>query len=1381
MFIRLHFICLLFLGQFVQLSAQCNTTTCTTPVPVVNPIDACILPNPQALNCYYGGTTPDLPQVVPPNWCTDIDNNHWFAFTATSPLAFFVFTVYDCNPGGVGIQVGVYSTQDCETFQTISACTPVLPATSQTIIASALTIGQVYYICIDGIAGALCSYSINGASPAINVVGSPDVCLPVDPTSSYSTNGISTWTVVPPSAGTVVGNPVSQFVTINWNEAGPAQVCAQNVACPNAPNDCVDIVVGGGFTEQHVNLCEGKTASCGGETFTMPGIFDVVFSGANNCDSTVRCFIHLVPVDTVTQSFAVCAGDSVRCAGRYFSTAGVFPVTLQSSQACDSIVRCQITILPVDTMPVRVLNLCGPASVPICDTVYATSGVFTRTCTNTSGCDSLVTIDLAIFQPDAIIAPPTKLGCQPNASVVLNGSASAATTVTGGVTQYQWTGPGIVGAANLPFVLVNEPGQYCLVVRHGRDTFFCADTACVMVELVGTSQQSPQITGPVSICLPASSIYTATATGSVLPATFVWSTPGNLPFTLLAPDSILIVWPDTVVTGDVCVSAADSCGASAPACLTVATHLPSNTTLSLQICAGETVFAGGGLQSSSGIYRDTFQTIFGCDSILVTNLVVNAVDSLFLSQTTCDPSSAGVTVDMLQQTNGCDSIVITTTTFIPADSTLLFGTSCHPADTGVVVQQLQNAYGCDSIVITTIALVQADSFFLYATTCDPSSAGMSVQIFMDTQGCDSLVITTINLIEADTTLLSAATCDPAMTGVFTQLLSGQAGCDSVVITTVSLIEADTTLLSTSTCDPAMTGIFTQLLSGVVGCDSLVITTVSLLAADTTLLSASTCDPALAGVFTQLLSGQAGCDSVVITLVTLLPSDQVAIQRFTCDPAQTGVFTASLVNQFGCDSIVVETVSLLPSSNVTLSQTTCDPAQVGTTTQILTNQFGCDSVITTVITLSDPATCAVTATLTGGAIACGATTGAVQFEVLQGQAPFQYEVQEAGVTVASGVINAINVVQNLSGLPAGTYTLTVMAANGLSTTVQTTLVSLLPPVAIIEVETPFNGYAISCAGASDGSALVSAAGGQTPYNFVWSNGSLSDTIIGVPAGSYAVTVTDANGCTATATADVLAPEPLEFMFTVNNLGCFDNNNGAIQVNATGGTAPYRYAINGGALQPSALFSNLSAGAYTVEVVDANDCQSMEVILIDAAVPVNVDLGDNQTIVLGDNAVLQAIVNIPLDSIFAVAWTPPYNAENCPQCLEQTVAPYISTTYAIQVTALNGCTDEDRITVLVDRRKQFYVPNVFSPNDDGRNDLFSLFAKPGTVKVFKTFQIFDRWGEKVFSRQQFGADDEVAWDGTLNGKPLNPGVFVWYVEVEFVDGAVQTFKGDVTLVR
>jgi gliding motility-associated-like protein len=107
--------------------------------------------------------------------------------------------------------------------------------------------------------------------------------------------------------------------------------------------------------------------------------------------------------------------------------------------------------------------------------------------------------------------------------------------------------------------------------------------------------------------------------------------------------------------------------------------------------------------------------------------------------------------------------------------------------------------------------------------------------------------------------------------------------------------------------------------------------------------------------------------------------------------------------------------------------------------------------------------------------------------------------------------------------------------------------------------------------------------------------------------------------------------------------------------------------------------------------------------------------------------------------------------------------------------------DHITVTVTKERSFYAPSAFSPDGDGVNDRFMLFAGPD-VRQIRSLQIFDRWGNLVYRTGAFLPNDlSVGWDGSLDGQLLNPAVFVFYAEIEYIDGWIEKKQGDVALVR
>jgi gliding motility-associated-like protein len=122
--------------------------------------------------------------------------------------------------------------------------------------------------------------------------------------------------------------------------------------------------------------------------------------------------------------------------------------------------------------------------------------------------------------------------------------------------------------------------------------------------------------------------------------------------------------------------------------------------------------------------------------------------------------------------------------------------------------------------------------------------------------------------------------------------------------------------------------------------------------------------------------------------------------------------------------------------------------------------------------------------------------------------------------------------------------------------------------------------------------------------------------------------------------------------------------------------------------------------------------------------------------------------------------------------------------VAMTDENGCPAGDETVVMVDPNRNFYIPNTFTPNGDGRNDLFRIRARINSIRQVNTFQVFDRWGELLFEAKDFRPQEENdsdAWNGSFRGRELPTETFTFYAEVEYLDGEKEIAKGTITLVR
>jgi len=234
------------------------------------------------------------------------------------------------------------------------------------------------------------------------------------------------------------------------------------------------------------------------------------------------------------------------------------------------------------------------------------------------------------------------------------------------------------------------------------------------------------------------------------------------------------------------------------------------------------------------------------------------------------------------------------------------------------------------------------------------------------------------------------------------------------------------------------------------------------------------------------------------------------------------------------------------------------------------------------------------------------------------------------------------------------------------------------------------------------------------------------------------------------------------------------------NVVGGTGPFSFAINGGNPVTGNQFTQLSAGEYLVSLEDANGCIIDTLVSIEEPDELIVELGDDVTVQLGEEATVQAQLAFETP-IQTVSWNTEVPCDNS-NCLEFTYVPDDSRRYILTVTDENGCTQSDFMTLIVRKDRLVYVPNIFNPeSDDPLNALLMIFGGTGVVKI-NNWMIFDRWGGQIFERTNFLPNDPASgWDGKIKGDEGQSSVYVWVAEIEFIDGVVEVFKGDVTLIR
>ena len=173
---------------------------------------------------------------------------------------------------------------------------------------------------------------------------------------------------------------------------------------------------------------------------------------------------------------------------------------------------------------------------------------------------------------------------------------------------------------------------------------------------------------------------------------------------------------------------------------------------------------------------------------------------------------------------------------------------------------------------------------------------------------------------------------------------------------------------------------------------------------------------------------------------------------------------------------------------------------------------------------------------------------------------------------------------------------------------------------------------------------------------------------------------------------------------------------------------------------------------------------------------VDAGPDQNLVAGSLATLHATGTL----IDKYRWSPGISL-TCDSCESPVASMMSTTTYTVTVTTIHGCTASDTVTIyLFCDKNQVYIPNSFTPNGDGQNDVF--YPRGSGISNIKTFRIYNRWGELMFERQNISINDvSNAWDGSYNGSAPHPDVYVYLIDAVCDTGEPIFIKGDVTIIR
>ncbi|MCC6282702.1 MAG: gliding motility-associated C-terminal domain-containing protein [Saprospiraceae bacterium] len=374
---------------------------------------------------------------------------------------------------------------------------------------------------------------------------------------------------------------------------------------------------------------------------------------------------------------------------------------------------------------------------------------------------------------------------------------------------------------------------------------------------------------------------------------------------------------------------------------------------------------------------------------------------------------------------------------------------------------------------------------------------------------------------------------------------------------------------------------------------------------------------------------------------------------------------------------------------------------------------------------------------------------------------------------------------VSNLAAGIYSVTITDKDGCTGVYST---EVIEPEPVVLAEGP--GRDIQCFGGTDGELSVVVTGGNIgTIIYSWSDGtnviSTVASATNLSSGTYAVTATDAAGCTGVLSNLVLSdPPPVQGSYLPwEPLVCNGDETTLVIDTILGGAGgPYQFSVDFGVQLSQDFPITVGGGEHYITYFDVRNCEYTDTITIDEPAPIVVSFDpDEIEIELGDSLVLQPIITGAVVDSFI--WTPANLLLN-PTALNPTAYTFESETFSLVVFDENGCVGTGSVLINVDPNRNVFIPNIFTPgNPSGQNDHFNVYAGAG-VKQINFMQVFNRWGELMYERKTFFPDNDnlsEGWDGRYKGDVVNPGVYVYIVEVEFLDDRVLLYRGDVTVIR
>lgn len=370
--------------------------------------------------------------------------------------------------------------------------------------------------------------------------------------------------------------------------------------------------------------------------------------------------------------------------------------------------------------------------------------------------------------------------------------------------------------------------------------------------------------------------------------------------------------------------------------------------------------------------------------------------------------------------------------------------------------------------------------------------------------------------------------------------------------------------------------------------------------------------------------------------------------------------------------------------------------------------------------------------------CNQANGSIAVTPIGGVEPYQY------------LWNTSATDSLITGLTSGNYSVTVTDALGCSSDTMVHLYDIGAGTIIFT-----STQDVLCYGDSTGSIYTNISGGTPPFSYTWSNGSTDVALDSLPAGTYSLTVTDANNCIISDSTQINQPQaPLAIVDSIKSISCYGAADGYINISVSGGTPPYTQLWSPSIVLPA---ENLDTGTYILTVTDANNCEKKSSYEITEPAEIKSEFTITPPFCESSNDGVVTFTTIGGVGQYLYSWSDSIMHNDSVRTGLQTGD------YTVTVYDNNGCNAVYAISLNPQEDQCLLIPTLITPNQDGHNDTWIIKGIEYYYDI--NIEIYNRWGDKIYNFSGTGSEYlNNPWKAEYNGKPLPVGSYVYVVDLK-----------------